>query len=155
MRRAVAVHAWGTWPASEAVATVTLGFDDRHRRRIRFRSDNGLDFLLDLADAVHLSEGDGLELEDGGFVRVRAALEALAEIECGSAAELARVAWHLGNRHLAVQISGDKLLIRDDHVIVHMVEHLGARVRHVQAPFDPERGAYAVGASHDHDHDHH
>lgn len=71
---------------------------------------------------------------------------------CGSADTCARIAWHLGNRHIPIQILFEcSLRIQDDHVLVHMVEGLGARVRRHEAPFTPEPGAYA-GGGHSHDH---
>ena len=153
MRRAIAVHTRGHWPDEAAGDSVTLTYLDRHRRRIRLVADSGAPFLLDLARAHHLAEGDGLELDDGGYVRVRAAPEPVIEIAAAGPAELLRIAWHLGNRHLPVQVDGDVLRIRADHVIAHMVQGLGGRVSWRDAPFDPEIGAYA-GAAHVHDRDH-
>lgn len=153
MRRAHAVHT--DWPAEAEVSTVTLTFDARHRRRIVMTDDQGESFLLDLPNAVQLKDGDGLELEAGGFVRVCAALEPVAEVTCSSPAELARVAWHVGNRHTPVQVlDSGKLLVSDDHVLVEMLEGLGATVRRTEAPFQPEGGAYARGHSHGHGHSH-
>ena len=91
---------------------------------------------------MQLREGDGLALEDGRVLAVLAAPEALLEVSGKGPEHLLQLAWHLGNRHLATQIRGDRLLIRYDHVIAHMLEHLGATVRRVIAPFDPEGGAY-------------
>jgi len=154
MRRAAAVHRKGDWPEAEAQGTVTLAYLDRHRRRIRLHADDGTLFLLDLPRAVVLGEGDGLAIEGGGYLRVRAAAEALAEIECRDGVELARIAWHLGNRHLPMQVVGGRLRIRWDHVIVDMVAGLGARLGRIEAAFDPEAGAYAEGGhGHHHDHD--
>jgi urease accessory protein len=153
MRRVVAIRPKGDWPAAAASGTVTLGFLDRHRRRVRLQADDGTPFLLDLPRAVVLGEGDGLALEGGGYLCVRAAAETLAEIECGDGAALARIAWHLGNRHLPMQVAGSQLRIRWDHVIVDMVAGLGARVARIEAPFNPEAGAY--GHHHDHDDDGH
>jgi len=158
MRRVVAIHRKGDWPDAQASGTVTLSYLDRHRRRLRLSADDGTPFLLDLPRATVLGEGDGLELEGGGFLRVRAAAEALAEITCRDGAELARIAWHLGNRHLPAEIGADRILIRDDHVIVDMLKGLGAEVRAVRAPFDPEGGAYGqhnhdLGHPHGHVHD--
>ena len=152
MRRAVAVHSPGRWPAERASDTVTLAYLDRHRRRIRLAADSGAIFLLDLARAYHLAEGDGLELDDGEFVRVRAAPEPVLEIKAADTASLLRIAWHLGNRHLPLQVVGDRLRIREDHVIAEMVAGLGGRITRAQAPFDPEIGAYA-GATHRHGHE--
>jgi urease accessory protein len=125
--------------------TVFLDHDLRHRRRIVLRGASGTEFLLDLAQAAVLSDGDALILEDGRIVAVKAAAEPLAEIVADDPAALARIAWHIGNRHLPAAISADRLLIRRDHVIEEMVRGLGARVRHVDEPFEPEGGAYAHG----------
>jgi urease accessory protein len=148
MRRAIAVHPRGRWPQEGAIDTVTLAFVDRHRRRIRLVSDAGEAFLLDLPRAHHLVEGDGLELDSGGFLRVRAAPEPLLEIETVDPAELLRIAWHLGNRHLPLQVAGDRLRIPTDYVIAEMVIGLGGRVSRLEAPFDPEIGAYPSSAHH-------
>lgn len=159
MLRAIGVMPAGHWQASARRDVVTLAFDDRFRRRIRLTGDNGLVFLLDLPEAVVLHHGDGLKLEDGGVVEVRAAEESLVEISAADAGALARLAWHLGNRHLPSEIGADRILIRDDHVIVDMLKGLGATVRHVSAPFNPEGGAYGqhnhdTGHPHAHGHDH-
>src|SRR6184192_2530323 len=99
MRRAIAVHRRGTWPQEEALDAVTLTFVDRHRRRIRLVAASGTAYLLDLPRAHHLVEGDGLEIEGGGYLYVRAAAEPLLGIVARDGAELLRIAWHLGNRH--------------------------------------------------------
>jgi urease accessory protein len=158
MKRALEVVRSGQWPTQDRTDTVTLLFDDRYRRRLRMLGDGGLDFLLDLAEPVVLRGGDGLKLEEGGFVEVKAAEENLIEIRGRDAAAFARLAWHLGNRHLPAQIDADRILIRDDHVIVGMLKGLGAEVRAVRAPFDPEGGAYGqynhdLGHPHGHVHD--
>ncbi|MCP1836533.1 urease accessory protein [Bradyrhizobium sp. USDA 4532] len=160
-------HRWKEAPAD----TVVLDFDDRHRRRMVMSGTRGLEFLLDLENAVALRGGDALVLEDGRLVEVVAAPEPLAEIRGSDPHHLIRVAWHLGNRHLPTQIMPKGLRIRRDHVIEAMVKGLGARVIEIEAPFDPEGGAYAEHAhadehahghtghdhahSHAHDHDHH
>ncbi|WP_207476256.1 urease accessory protein UreE [Arenibaculum pallidiluteum] len=152
LRRAVSVEPAGSWSAPEPVRAATLAFDERHRRRILLKDDAGEPFLLDLAKAVVLGDGDGLRLENGGWLRVRAAAEDCAEIRCPTPRELARIAWHLGNRHLPVSVGEGVLLFRWDSVIVEMVQGLGAEVRRVSAPFTPEGGAY--GGHQDHGHDH-
>src|ERR1700719_3976896 len=151
MRRAIAVHKSGHWPEEAAIDRDTLAFVDRHRRRLRLVADSGTPFLLDLARVQHLADGDGLELDDGRYVRVGAAPERVIEIEAASPGDLLRLAWHLGNRHLPMQALEGRLRIRDDHVIATMVEGLGGRITRLSAPFDPETGAYA-GAEHAHDH---
>jgi urease accessory protein len=152
MRRAIEVHPRGHWPSAVALDTVTLTYLDRHRRRIRLAADSGESFLLDLARAHHLTDGDGLELDAGGFICVRAAPEPIFEIEASDGAALLRIAWHLGNRHLPLQVAGERLRIRADHVIADMVTGLGGRITRLEAPFDPEIGAYA-GAAHHHEHE--
>ena len=155
MRRAIAVHPRGQWPADGIVDAITLAYLDRHRRRIRLVADSGASFLLDLPRAQHLADGDALELDSGGYIRVHAAPEPVLEIEAADAASLLRIAWHLGNRHLPLQVVGNRLRIREDHVIAEMVSGLGGRVICCNAPFDPEFGAYAGTTHHHHaDHDH-
>ena len=159
MLRATAVRARGGW--SEAAAdSVVLDFDDRHRRRITMTGVRGLAFLLDLPNAVMLRSGDALELDDGRLVEVVAAPESLVEIRAGETGDLVRLAWHIGNRHVPAQLLPKTIRIRRDHVIEAMVHSLGAKVREIEAPFDPEGGAYAVQAAEahahgDHGHDHH
>ena len=139
--------------------TILLDYDLRHRRRIALRGERGSEFLLDLPEAAVLRDGDVLILEDGRSIAVKAAPEPLAEIAAADAAALARIAWHIGNRHLPAAILPGRLLIRRDHVIEAMVRGLGASVQHVDEPFEPEGGAYAhgpsqaSGAHHDHRHD--
>jgi len=153
MRRATQRLPSGTWPPQAAIGTVTLAFDDRHRRRIRLADDSGAPFLLDLPAATLLADGDGLELDDGGYLRVRAADEPVIDIGGDSAAHVARLAWHIGNRHVPLQVLPDgRLRIRDDHVLAAMLEGLGATISRKRAPFAPEPGAYAVGHGHDHSH---
>ena len=149
MRRAIAVFRRGHWPEDTAVGSVTLAYLDRHRRRIRLVADSGEAFLLDLAHAYHLADGDGLELDSGGYLCVRAAPEPVFEIEAADRATMLRIAWHLGNRHLPLQVAGERLRIRADHVIADMVTGLGGRIVRLEAPFDPEFGAYA-GTLHHH-----
>ncbi len=154
MRRCTTTAAADSWPAEREVGSVTLDFDRRHRRRLRMTDDAGADFLLDLAAATVLGDGDGLVLEDGGIIQVRAAAEPVLDISCGTPADSARIAWHIGNRHTPVQVLADGTLrIRDDHVLAGMIEALGATAHRRSAPFDPEPGAYAVGGTgHSHDH---
>ena len=140
----------GTWEAARAVDRVLIDYDHRHRRRIVLRSEAGQDVLLDLAEATRLRDGDGLLLATGGVVLVAARPEALAEIHAHDADDLVRIAWHLGNRHLPVQLLAGRLRIRADHVIETMVEGLGGHVERIEAPFDPEGGAYAGGHQHHH-----
>lgn len=151
--RATAVKSVATW-SGKAADRVVLGYDDRHRRRMAMTGAGGTAFLLDLPVAIELRGGDALVLEDGRLVEVVAAPEPLLEIRCADARHLARVAWHLGNRHLPTQFLPQALRIRRDHVMADMVRQLGAEVLEISAPFDPERGAYASPRDHHH-HDAH
>jgi urease accessory protein len=158
MIRATQVRGQYRWLETPA-DTVVLDFDDRHRRRMAMRGTRGLEFLLDLENAVALRGGDALVLDDGRLIEVVAAPEPLLEIRGIDPQHLVRLGWHLGNRHLPTQIMPKGLRIRRDHVIEAMVKGLGARVVEIEAPFDPEGGAYAHAAhdhaAHDHDHHHH
>jgi urease accessory protein len=162
--RATRVLPAGGWIERTAKDVVLLDFDDRFRRRRRYVGQTGLEFLLDLEEATGLRDGDGLLLEGvGGVILVRAAPEPLVEVTAETPERLARLAWHLGNRHLPTEIQADRLLIREDHVIVEMLRGLGATLRRVEAPFNPEGGAYGEhnrrpGHHHHHHHgdgDHH
>ena len=118
-------------------------------------SEAGQELLLDLPQAVRLRDGDGLQLEGGSVIRVQARPEPLLDIHAHDAAGLVRIVWHLGNRHLPVQLLGDHIRIRADHVIADMVRALGGHVHALEAPFDPEAGAYAGGHHHHDDDDEH
>jgi urease accessory protein len=133
-------------------ATVTLPFDQRHRRRVRLFDDRGEEFLLDLPRAAVMRHGDLLRLADGGLIEVRAADEPVLEIECADTEHALRVAWHLGNRHVAMQVlAGGRLRILEDRVLQEMLVGLGAKAAQALAPFAPEGGAYAE-AGHHHEH---
>ncbi len=142
------VRAAGEWPAAQEIDTILLDFDQRHRRRVRLVTTSGRDILLDLPQARRLRDGDGLVLPDG-LVRVQAAAEAVMDIHAAPDS-LMRIAWHLGNRHLPVQMLDGALRIRADHVIADMVAGLGGHVHALDAPFQPEGGAYAAAAHHHH-----
>ena len=154
MIRATEVKGQYRWTEAPA-DTVVLDFDDRHRRRMAMTGTRGLEFLLDLENATALRGGDALVLEDGRLIEVVAAAEPLLEIRGRDPSHLVRLAWHLGNRHLPTQIMAKGLRIRRDHVIEAMVNGLGARVIEIEAPFDPEGGAYAGHAHADEDAAHH
>jgi urease accessory protein len=147
MRRAYAVQLAGQWDNAAAIDRVVLDASERHRRRLVLTAERGTTLLLDLPHATTLRDGDGLVLDDGAVVRVIGKPEPLYEITAPDAGELARLAWHLGNRHADVQLVGGRLRIRRDHVLAAMLEGLGAQVTAIEAPFDPESGAYSV---HDH-----
>ena len=143
MRRATRAAAAGDWTAETAAGSVTLGYDNRHRRRLRLTTDAGEAILLDLETAALLGDGDGLRLDDGSWIRVVAEEEDVVDARGATAQDTARLAWHLGNRHLPVQVLGDGgIRFRYDHVIEAMVRGLGGRTERKQAQFTPEAGAY-------------
>jgi urease accessory protein len=153
VKRATRIIETSAWERTTAIDRVLLDSDERHRRRVVLTGERGTTFLLDLPQAAVLHDGDGLVLDDDTVVRVVGKPEPLIEIAAADARELARLAWHLGNRHTDVQVAGDKLRIRRDHVLEEMLLRLGARLTPLEAPFEPERGAYDHHA-HDHAHAH-
>jgi urease accessory protein len=146
--RAIEVLPAGSWAKETAIDQVRLTFDERNRRRLRYVALGGTEFVLDLQRATVMHDGDGLKLENGQIIAVEAAPEALAEVTAPDAHTLLRLAWHIGNRHLPADLQPARILIRDDHVIVQMLEGLGATVRPLEAAFTPERGAYSGARGH-------
>lgn len=144
--------------ADKVVDTITLDHEGRHRRRIALTGAKGTEFLLDLEAAVAAKGGDAFKLEDGRLVEIIAAPEPLIEIKAESASRLAKLAWHIGNRHTPAEITGEAIYIGDDHVLAEMVRGLGGSATRVLRPFEPERGAYEghghAHHHHDHGHDH-
>ncbi|WP_116132143.1 urease accessory protein UreE [Tropicimonas sp. IMCC34043] len=152
--RAVSVAPAGQ---AEVIDHVRLDYDGRFLRRKRLVTTGGATLTVDLAQMASLADGDALILEDGRAVGVIAAEEPLIEVR---GAELARLAWHIGNRHTPCRIEPDRLLIRDDPVLADMLVRLGAALVRTRAPFVPEGGAYGLGRTMGHahgpapDHDH-
>lgn len=130
------------------VDSVVLSYDARFLRRKRLQTDGGLEVMVDLAETTSLAQGDALLLEDGRLIGVIAAPEPVLVVR----GTLARLAWHIGNRHTPCQICADHLLIRQDHVLEAMLRQLGAEVSYSMAPFTPEGGAYGHGRTFGHDH---
>jgi urease accessory protein len=140
-----------------------LPFEQRQKSRLKTQLVSGEDVALMLPRGEILRGGDLVTASDGRVIEVVAEPERLLHVEAES---LAKVAYHLGNRHVAVQVGEGFLRIAADHVLEEMVKKLGAKVRGVEAPFEPEAGAYAGGHQHDemghggkihdhgHDHDH-
>jgi urease accessory protein len=146
-------HAAGHWPEGKAAGAVTLDFEARYRRRLRFTTDQGEHVLLNLSHAVAMADGDALQLDDGRLLRIQAAVETVVEIRHKDPNQLVRLAWHLGNRHLPTEIRDQVLCIRPDHVIEEMLHGFGADLVNERAPFQPEGGAYAGDYLH-HKHGH-
>jgi urease accessory protein len=158
MQRVSTIAHAGSFDAATVIDRVTLDADDRTRRRIVLTGENGTRLLLDFERPVTLRDGEGLVLEDGAIVLVCGAYEKLAEIAAPSPRDFVRVAWHLGNRHTDVQIMGERIRIRRDHVLEEMLRGLGATVTLIEAPFDPQGTvphSHAHDHAHGHDHGHH
>lgn len=144
--RAHAVDRGGAQPDQDHVA---LDYEGRFLRRRRLETAAGRAILVDLPEVTSLDDGDALVLSDGSAIAVRAAPEALLAVRGPS---LARLAWHIGNRHTPCRIESDRLLIREDHVLADMLRRLGAEVTPLSAPFTPEGGAYGHGRTLGHAH---
>lgn len=152
MIRATEVLPNGHWDRASETDTIELPHDGRHRRRIAMRGEKDTVFLLDLAEAAMLRDGDGLKLQDGRVVRVISAAEPVVEITARDPRDLARIAWHLGSRHVPAQMLADRIRIGRDDALEELVVRLGAVVSRLDAPFDPEGGAYAEETAHAHGH---
>ncbi|MEH6646657.1 urease accessory protein UreE [Sulfitobacter sp.] len=139
----------GTW--TSATDTCKLSYGGRFLRRKVIQTLDGQSMLVDLPKTTSLNHGDAFETTEGQLVEVIAAEEELLEI---TGENLVQLAWHIGNRHTPCQIETDHLLIQNDPVIGHMLEHLGAKVMQVLRPFTPEGGAYGHGRTHSHEHGH-
>lgn len=135
--------------APPAEDRVTLDYEGRFLRRRTLTTDAGTTLLVDLAETVSVEDGDAFETTDGRRIGVHAAAETLLEI-LAPPERLARLAWHIGNRHTPAEIAADRLRIRRDHVLAHMLVRLGAEIREVTVPFRPEGGAYGTGRTHGH-----
>jgi urease accessory protein len=118
---------------------VVLSFEQRQKSRLHAKLESGEEVALVLPRGNVLRGGDVVKTTDGREVEIVAAPEKLLHIESSS---LARIAYHLGNRHVSVQVGDSFLRIAEDHVLEDMLRRLGARVSHVEAPFEPEAGAY-------------
>ncbi len=145
VRRGFAIRRSGRWNPGVAIDRVVLDAGDRHRRRIVLKGERGGDFLLDLDEAVALRDGDGIVLDDGSMVLIAGIAEPLIEIAARTPSGLVRLAWHLGNRHTDIEIAGDRLRIRRDHVLEDMLAGLGASLMPLDASFDPETGGHHAG----------
>lgn len=137
-------------PASDSV---TLDYEGRFLRRRLLETDGGAELMVDLPETVSLEEGDVFVTAEGARILVRAAREPLMEVAT-DADGLARLAWHIGNRHTPAEIGAGRIRLRMDPVMADMLARLGVRPHAVVAPFSPEGGAYGTGRTHGHDHGH-
>jgi urease accessory protein len=127
---------------------LVLTFEQRQKSRLRVRAESGEEVALILERGKLRRGGERVAATDGRVFEIVSAPEKLLHIECDA---IAKVAYHLGNRHVPVQVGEGFLRIAEDHVLEEMVKRLGARVTHVEAPFEPEAGAYDGGGHHHHD----
>ena len=162
MRRVVRVIGAAAGDTAPRIDSIVLGGDQRRVQTAHLTGVNGTLIGLMLPEPVLLRMGDALELDDGTLVDVVVEPEALIEVRGNDLTHLARLAWHLGDRHVPVQVLSNRLRLRRDAALEAMLGQLGARLTAIDAPFDPEGGAYAAQAApvhghahHDHDHHHH
>ncbi len=134
--------------------TLTLPFEARQKSRLRARLDNGEDAALFLERGMILRHGDTLQSREGLVVKINAAAETVSTFYSEEPITLARACYHLGNRHVALQIGEGWGRYLHDHVLDELVRGLGLRVEVEQAPFEPEAGAYQGGGHHHHGHSH-
>lgn len=134
---------------------LTLPFDLRQKSRLRARLDDGEDVGVLMPRGTVLRDGDLLRASDGRVVSVSAAPETVSLVHCADPLLLARACYHLGNRHVPLQIEQGSLRYLHDHVLDDMLRALGLEVACEQLPFEPEAGAYhSHGAHHGHPHEH-
>ena len=131
-------------------ATLTLPLESRVKSRLRATLDDGRDVGLFLERGQVLQHNDLLVSDDGLVVKIIAANETVSTVHCDDALLMARASYHLGNRHVPLQINSGRLQYLHDHVLDDMLEGLGLKVKVEQIPFEPESGAYASAGSHHH-----
>ena len=155
MPRAIRVLPAADRKGEAVVDTLILPFAQRQAQKGFLFGVKGTCVELDLAEPARLRTDDALLLEQGGVVEVVAEPEPLIEARAADLPSLARLAWHLGDRHVPVQVLERRLRLRRDPAIEELLEGLGAKLAMIDAPFEPEGGAYAVPVSEHHHHDHH
>lgn len=134
---------------------LVLSFDDRQKARQKVRLRSGAEAGITVERGTILRGGDYLRSGDGTIIRVIAADEPVSIASTSDMLLLSKAAYHLGNRHVPLQIGRGFVQYRVDHVLDHMIESLGLRVTHDKLPFEPEGGAYSPGAGHESNHSHH
>ena len=136
--------------AKDFSQTLTLPFDLRQKARLHVTLDNGDEAGLFLKRGDTLRGGDILLAETGELIKVVSANEEVSKIDSNDTLLLTRACYHLGNRHVPVEIHSSYIQYLKDHVLDHMIEQLGLTITHQFAPFEPESGAYSQAHSHDH-----
>ena len=155
MPRAASVVRAADRNASSITDTLILPYVQRQVQQGFVFGVKGTCVELDFAEPIRLYTDDALALDGGGLVEVVAEAEPLLEARATDLPALARLAWHLGDRHVPVQVLERRLRLRRDPAIEELLQNLGAKVAAIEAPFEPEGGAYTVATGHDHGHDHH
>ena len=155
MLRVVRVVSSAASDSARHIDSVILAGDQRRVQAVHLTGVNGTHIGLMLPEPVLLRMGDALELDDGSFIDVVIEPEPLIEIRGNDLTHLARLAWHLGDRHVPVQVLANRLRMRRDPALEALLQNLGARLTPIEAPFDPEGGAYASAPAHDHHGAHH
>jgi urease accessory protein len=154
MPRAFAVLAATHRHDRPVVDTVILDYTQRSAQKLTVTGVKGASIKIDMDEPVRLRTDDLLVLDDGSLVEVVMAPEPLIEARVADIAALARLAWHLGDRHVPVQVLANRIRAQRDPTIETLLKSLGATLTMIEAPFEPEGGAYASSHGHDHDHDH-
>ncbi len=132
--------------------TLTLPYEKRQKSRFRAQLNNGEEAGIMIERGSVLRDGDCLKSKDGTTVKIISADEEVSTVHCDNAFDLARAAYHLGNRHVPLQVGTTWLRYLHDHVLDEMVKGFGLTVKHESAPFEPEIGAYHTGHTHSHSH---
>jgi len=154
MRRAIGLLAAAERDGRPAADSVLVNFAQRQSPQGVLKSLKGVEIELDFPSSVRLATDDALVLDDGTLIEVVAEPEPLIEARAADLPSLARLAWHLGDRHVPVQVLPNRIRLRQDAAMEALLKNLGAKLAHIEAPFDPEGGAYAARHAHDHDHPH-
>ena len=155
MLRVVRVVSSAQSERARHIDSVMLGPEQRRLQSAHLTGVKGTHIGLMLPEPVMLRMGDAFELDDGSLVDIVVEPEPLIEVRGNDLTHLARLAWHLGDRHVPVQILTNRLRLRRDGALEAMLAALGARLTPIEAPFDPEGGAYTTHVAHDHGHQHH
>jgi urease accessory protein len=134
--------------AGPVYGQLRLPFGLRQKTRLRAQLVSGEEVCLFLPRGDVLRGGDRVATADGRIIEIVAAPERVVHVECATPTELTRAAYHLGNRHVPVQVGDGFLRLAEDHVLEQMLEQLGATITHLEAPFEPEAGAYSSGHRH-------
>ena len=133
----------------EITDQISLTYEERFIRRKKLITDKGVEFLVNLKEVKNIDENQFFELDNGKLIKIVSKKENLIEI---TGDNINKIIWHLGNRHVQVEIKNNKVLIEDDPIILDMILKLKGNVKKVFEKFNPEGGAYGLGRTHSHKH---